>query len=338
MNLTTYSLLGAGLLAALTPLRAADDQTKSSDDKKSLRVLAAPDRERRVFGIRESERREKVELEKVAFLGVETGPVSPTLGAQLGLARGTGLVVNQVLAKSPADGVLREHDILLQLDDQLLIETLQLSVLIRLRKEGDEVTLTYLRGGQRATAKVKLGQHEVPKMAAAFEASRVPFSWSASDARLPMFVPQPGGEAERVEVDRVLSLIGRPAGSGPARIQLERSPGPGLRAMAVNPGNSNLVFSDQDGALELTIKEGIKSLVATDAGGTKVFSGPVTTPEERAALPAALRERLERLEGMRDVTFRTDGDFEGARVREVRPRGISYPKIGDAQLLAPGVL
>jgi serine protease Do len=136
MNITTFSLLGAILLAALAPLQAADDKTKSSDDKKSLRVLAAPDRERRMFGPREGERREAVEMETVAFLGVETGPVSPTLGAQLGLARGTGLVVNHVLAKSPAAGALREHDILLQLDDQILIETRQLSVLIRLRKEG----------------------------------------------------------------------------------------------------------------------------------------------------------------------------------------------------------
>lgn len=338
MNITTFSLLSAGLLATLTPLGAADDNAKSPDDKKSLRVLAAPERERRILSGRESERREAAEMETVAFLGVETGPVSPTLGVQLGLARGTGLVVNHVLAKSPADGALREHDILLQLDDQILIETRQLSVLIRLRKEGEEVTVTYLRGGQRATAKIKLGQHEVPKITAAYAAPRSPFTWSGPDTRLQMITPEAGREAERGEVDRVLSLMNRPYAGGPVRIQVERRPGPGLRAVAVHPGNSNLVFSDEEGSLELTLNEGAKTLVATDAKGAEVFSGPVTTPEERAALTPALRERLERLEGMRDITFRTDGAFEGARVREIRPRGISYPKTGDAISPAPGVL
>ena len=290
----------------LHPLSAAEPR----EEKKSMRVLAAPDREPRPF-----ERREKLEMESVPFLGVETGPVSATVSAQLGLTRGTGLVVNHVLPKSPADGVLKEHDILLKLDDQILIETRQLSVLIRSRHEGDEVTLTYLRAGQKATVKVKLAKHDVPKMALDSEGNR-------------RFEFEPGligPEAGRAEADRILGMIQRSRSGEPTRIQIERSGGPGVRAMAINTDNSSLTFSDGEGTLEISSKEGVKTLVATDAKGQQVFSGPITTPEERKALPDGVRERLEKVEGMRDVTFRTDSEFRGTGLRVVRPRGIFTP-------------
>src|ERR1043166_5888499 len=73
--------------------------------------------------------------EKVSFLGVTTSPVSSTLTEQLGLQKGIGLVVTGVVSDSPAAGVLKAHDILLKLNDQLLIETHQLAVLVRSFKE-----------------------------------------------------------------------------------------------------------------------------------------------------------------------------------------------------------
>src|SRR6185369_3491768 len=143
----------AALLLALPVARGADEEKPQPKEKKSqMRVLAGPDGEHRVF-MRQGD---NVEKENVTFLGVEASPAPAALAAQLGLARGTGLVVGQVSPKSPASGVLQQHDVLLKLDDQILIEPHQLSVLIRQHKEGDEVTLTYLRSGKQATAKVKL--------------------------------------------------------------------------------------------------------------------------------------------------------------------------------------
>jgi len=325
MKLTRLGfVLAAGLAAAAPAGLAAEGSPAPQAEKKSLRPLTPEERARRPLLPRPGERREAVEMETVAFLGVETGPVSPTLGAQLGLGRGTGLVVNHVVPKSPADGRLQEHDILLKVDDQLLIETRQLAVLIRLRKEGDEVTLTYLRGGKQATVAIKLGRTEVPKLALGAEAGEWPAAPLFPGGRVEVFRGPGGPEGERREVDRVLSLLrgAPPAGAGPMRIEIEREGGPGLRAMAVNPRNSTLTFADDAGSLELTMKDGARSLVAKNAAGEEIFSGPVTTPEERQALPPELRARLERLEGMRDVSFRTGADFRGAETRMIRPRGI----------------
>ena len=148
---------------------------------------------------------------------------------------------------------------------------------------------------------------------------------------------QPGSEPQRVEVDRLLSMMRGPASGEPVRIPIERRDGPGIRAMSINTGNSNIVFSDERGSLELATKDGMKSLVAKDAKGAPLFSGPVTTPEERKALPPELRERLERLEGMREMSFKTDGNFQGAESRIMRPpgRSISLESAGEVPKARP---
>lgn len=326
MNLTRTGLVLAAVFTAASPGSfAADDSPAAKAEKKPLRVLAPAERERRIVGPRGGERREDVEKETIAFLGVETGPVSGTLGAQLGLGRGTGLVVHHVVPKSPADGRLQEHDVLLKLDDQLLIETRQLAVLIRLRKEGDDVAVTYLRGGKQATVTIKLGRTEVPKHAFWSDASGGAFGGALPAGQVEFFRAPGGPAAERGEVDRVLSMIRRAPEAGPMRIQIDREAGPGIRAMAMNTANSALTFADDAGSLELTFKDGRKSLVAKNKAGEETFSGPVTTPEERQALPPELRERLERLEGMQDLTFRTGAEFRGSETRLIRPRGISAP-------------
>jgi hypothetical protein len=319
-------------MTAVAVATASGAATRAAEEprveKRELRVITGPEREGRP-ALRRVEAG-PVEKETVPFLGVETGPVAAAVSTQLGLQRGTGLVVNHLVPKSPAAEVLQLHDILLKLDDQILIETRQLSVLIRGKKEGDEVTLTYLRGGKQATAKAKLAKHDVPKFSGVEPGAPMVFGLAGAPERFEGFLP--GHGAEREEVDRVLSLLQQargvdaPPGQVPAapRIRIERVPGSGVRAMSLNTGNSSLVYSDDGGVLDLRIQDGVKTLVAKDPKGAEIFSGPVTTPEERAKLPGELRARLEKLEGMRGVTFRSEGDVR-VESNVMRPRGISLP-------------
>jgi serine protease Do len=103
-------------------------------------------------------------------------------------------------------------------------------------------------------------------------------------------------------------------------MRIEHRDGPGMRAVSINTANSNLVYSDEKGALELTFKDGKKTLVAKDPKGVQQFSGPVTTDDERKAMPPDIRERLEKLEAMHDVTFRTDEDFQGTETKVIEPQ------------------
>jgi hypothetical protein len=331
-NSLRYILPVLGLFAALPATRAADEPkpAEKTEKKKEMRVLAAPGGHGAII------RHLAGEMENVTFLGVETASVSPTLVAQLGLTEGSGLVVNHVVPDSPAAGVLKQHDILLKLDDQLLIEQRQLAVLVRNHKEGDEVTLTFLRGGKQTTAKVKLAKHEAPKMSVmplppggvsgfAF-GQGFPGDGGVGNFDVQVLPREAGPDGDHV--NRVLSLIdGQP---GTRRMSIRSAtPGPGDRTVSVtvNTGNSHVVLDDDKGSLNLTIKDGQKELVAKNAKGEQIFSGPVNTPEERKTLPPDVRARLEKLEDSTQFRFKTDGDFKGAETRILRPRGqgISLP-------------
>lgn len=280
--------------------------------------------------------------ERVTFLGIETGPVSPTLSAQLGVSEGTGLVVNQLVPNSPAASVLKQHDILLKLDDQILIEQRQLAVLIRGHKEGDEVTLTYLRGGKQQTARVKLGKHDAPKLTMMFESVRPGagamtfggqsqvFRNNGEPGNFDFHVGAPNAPGNRDEVNRVLSLLDGANAPGQRRINIVRPGGPGDRnvSVTVNTGKSRVISDDDKGSLELTINDGKKHLVAKNMKGEEIYAGPVNTPEERKTLPEEVRTRLEKIEDMKQFSFKTDGDFQGAETKIMRPQGqgISMPQ------------
>lgn len=250
-----------------------------------------------------------MEKEKVTFLGVISEPAGETVAAQLGLPMGVGLVVREVEKDAPAGSALKEHDVLVKFDDQWLIDPHQFSVLVRNKKEGDEVTLTYWRGGKQANARVKLGTHEVPKGDVMFF-RRGPGEMGAMP---------PLGMQGHQDMQNVMRLMH--GGPGPQMRVLRMKEGPARRAMAVNAGNSNVVISDDAGTIELTTKDGGKSVVAKSPKGDVTFSGPINTPEERAKMPEELQKRLAEMEHFDQFEFRLGDDVEVESV-EPQPSGV----------------
>ncbi len=254
--------------------------------------------------------------EPTTFLGVSTARVDPTLTEQLGLQREVGLIVTDVVGESPATGLLKRHDILLKLNDQILVNIEQLGVLIRSYKEGDEVTLTYVRAGKQETVKVKLAQRLAPRMA----------SWSGAGGDVwQHFVPASGATFSQGSV-QVGRLPGAMAGEEVNRTLSLASPGIAFSTHAapiarmVDVGRSNLVFSDEMGSLELKVTDGKKELVAKDPAGAVLFNGPVNTDEERKAMPEAVRARFEKMEGINTLQFKIGQEFRPGDVRLIAPR------------------
>lgn len=328
-------IAGFVLAIPVLPLEASDAEAPRKEIKKEIRVVtkdaaAAPDAPKVLQRMKFVGTGGPAELEKVAFLGVQTVPADPALAAQLGLPRHTGLVVTSVVPDSPAASVLKVHDLLVKFDDQLLIDPHQFSVLVRNRQEGDEVTVTYLRAGKEAKAKIKLGQHEVPKLAMfsprAGASAGGPMSWTSS------FAP-----VAREDVDRVLGMIDLGKDGTPRIVRHNQLAGDRMISITVNTGDSNMSYSDEKGSLELTIKDGQKELVAKDAKGETVFSGPINTPEERKGLPADVADRLKKIEHMQGFSFKTGDAFEGGEMKVVRPlgQGISLPAPAQAPKADP---
>ena len=100
-------------------------------------------------------------VEKVTFLGIGASPAPEILIHQLHLPADFGLAVDEVVPESPADKAgLKEFDLIQKLDDQLLVDNRQLTVLVRSHKPGETVSLTVIREGKPLTLKAKLGEHE----------------------------------------------------------------------------------------------------------------------------------------------------------------------------------
>lgn len=238
----------------------------------------------------------ELEKEKVAFLGIETMPVSRTVAAQLGLPRDTGLVVRRVSAGSPAAAVLQEHDILTKLDDQILIDMRQLSVLVRGRKAGDEVTLTYLRGGKEATTKAKLSERDVPKLAGDMMPG---FGDGAGNE---MFFHHLGGrgfpEMAGPEAGDVMRLIrgDRAHWFAKPRVHvLRREGGRGSTILDLPAGNFS--YSDAEGSVEVNNTDGKREVVVKNQKGDVTYRGPLNTPEDHANLPTEVTTRLDEIGG-----------------------------------------
>jgi len=255
---------------------------------------------------------EHVVREPVTFLGVETDRAGPALAAQLNLPADSGLVVMHVAEGSPAAAVLQRHDVLTRLDDQILVDTHQLSVLVRSHKEGDEVALTFYRGGKVQVVKVKLGKKELPKR----------LGWDGSGPGNEFFfrhfnqddMPDlarlhelPG--LAREDVDNVLRMIGREHGNwftGP-RVRVFAHEG-GKGSTILNLADGNFVFSDDAGSVEVNASDGKRELTVKNAKGETTFKGSISTDDERKKLPPEVVARLDKIEKM-DVDYEPGDDF-----------------------------
>jgi len=252
-----------------------------------------------------------MEKEKVTFLGVETAPVSRTLSTQLGLMRDTGLVITRVSEKSPAAEVLKEDDVLTKLDDQVLVNQQQLGVLVRAKKEGDEVKLTVIRGGKEMTVKARLATHEVPKMAANFLYHNGPGGFGGTMALPSGGFDQlrglPGMDGEHAR--DVLRMIGRDHRNFLATPGVRVLGFKGKGSTILDLPNSNISYSDDDGSIDIKSEDGKRTLTVKDAGGKVTFEGPINTEEERKKLPPEVMKQLEKLDDD-TISFEAGEHFE----------------------------
>lgn len=263
--------------------------------------------------------------EKVTFLGVETGPVPRALAAHLGLPEDHGLTVNAVLENSPASAVLQPHDVLRKFEDQVLVDSRQLSVLIRAKKPGDDVKLTVVRAGKEQVITVKLGEREVSRG----------FGWRMRE--LPdgagfRFLGGPEGEIAlerlrelpgiaREELNDALRLIGREHGNwfGKPRVHVLRRGEKGGSTI-LNLAEGNFVFSDDKGSVEIVASAGDRQLTVKDAKGAVLYQGPINNEEQRAQLPDTIKERLRQIE-VSTFEFEAGAEFEqeGGLLPPARP-------------------
>jgi serine protease Do len=236
--------------------------------------------------------------EPVTFLGVETSEMPRVLSEQMDLPRGFGVVVDYVVPNGPAAAAgLQASDIIRMLNDQQIVDPSQLGKLVRSFAEGTSVDLTLLRKGKEVKVSVKLGKKDVPVGHGPFGLEQ---EWNFDDLdKMKFDFKAPDMSAVREAVARAKDQAMR------ARDEAQRAVR-GLRIVTtddgltkstrIDLGKATITFSDDQGELKMESVDGVKMLTAKDAQGKVLYNGPIDTEEERATLPANVRQRFEKLE------------------------------------------
>jgi serine protease Do len=94
-----------------------------------------------------------------AYLGVSTVALTPGIATQLNLSVKEGLILRQVGAGSPADKAgLKVRDVVTTVDGQKVGDETDLGQVLTKHKPGDKVKLEIVRGADRSTVEVQLGE------------------------------------------------------------------------------------------------------------------------------------------------------------------------------------
>jgi len=197
-------------------------------------------------------------------LGLRLSRASTVLRQQLALARGAGLVVDEVAPGSRAARAgFQQHDVLVMLDDQLLLLPEQLTALLEAAADAP-LHCTVLRGGR----KMKLPLASAP--AAAHRPATAGLRPTASTLALVRESrPQPAPGRAEAPAEQPARL---------ARISSE-----------------TLLRQDADYQIRLTGGEETR-VVVTDNQGRVVFNDTIDTPEGRSRMPMVVRQRVEEME------------------------------------------
>jgi hypothetical protein len=192
------------------------------------------------------------------FLGVHIVSVTPQVRAQTTLEPGEGLLIDLILPKSPAAKAgFQLYDILLQAGDQKLLSAQQFTNLLHASKVGVPLHFLVLRQGKPTAIEAALEERSVAEL-----------------------VPLP---EETQMLDQLLE-------------QLKKHSDPTAATATASNTAASMSMSDPDGSVEISRFEGIDSATVKDPQGKVLFTGAVSTKEQRAALPAELLSRIEKLE------------------------------------------
>lgn len=103
--------------------------------------------------------------EKGTYLGAAVIGATNALRAQLQIPRGMGVTVVNVLPGSPAaQAGIKNGDVLVKLDDQLLVNPAQMVVLVRNKAPGNQIQIAGFHEGKSTTFEVTLGAAMMPSI------------------------------------------------------------------------------------------------------------------------------------------------------------------------------
>ncbi|MFN6189595.1 MAG: hypothetical protein ACK54F_03845 [Planctomycetia bacterium] len=231
------------------------------------------------------------------WAGLVTARAPAVLREQLELKHGAGLIVEEVAAGSAAERAgLRQHDVLVALDGQLLVLPEQLTTLLEEWGNDEPLTCRLLRGGKPIEVNVR------PRVAATMAKSSV--SGAKSEPMETAGSTVVSATAQSAVLKPAASVVAmlpkKAAARAPTAIATQASAGGKpertmLTSTVVQLEDGSLLQKDADYSIKLSAGTDA-ILVVKDARGRIVFNNRIATPEQRSFMPPDVLARVEGLE------------------------------------------
>ncbi len=260
-----------------------------------------------------------------AFLGVVSAPVPAMLAAHLGLKTGEGIVVQALMPDGPAAKAgVSVHDVITRVADQPVGSALDLTHQVAAHKPAEAIHLKVIHKGQPADIEVTLGNR--PEGVTALDArqqdplnldglpkelaDRVRGAIQGNVGGIDLDAADDAAAPQLKEAMREMQLRMKNAMNG-----LNAPVAPGEPKIEVQQGAA-IRLMDEQGSIELKSNEGGKEVTIRDKDNKVSWSGPWDTDQDKAAAPADVRERVERLN--------IDSKYQGGGLR-LRFHGAGQP-------------
>ena len=230
------------------------------------------------------------------YLGLGTTKVPGFLGKHLRLPANSALLVESVDPEGPAAKAgFSVDDIITKVDGNPVASQHELANIIHAKQPGNLLELEYIREGTPGKHSVKLGAHRPDPQAEAAAGGGLPMI--PGEANVNGNIPPEAFKFMQKALEQAGKKIGRPMNfqvvpGGAGGIQI--LPGAG----GLQPGgniDSSVHMMDDEGSIEMSKSDDGSEVRVLDKAGKEVWSGAWDTAQDKAAAPADIRQRIERL-------------------------------------------
>jgi serine protease Do len=240
---------------------------------------------------------------KMPFMGVVTAILPEMVADHLNLKAGTGVIVRTVSPDSPAEkSGIKVNDIILNINETAVNDPEAFRAEISSHKIGDKLKLKTIQKGKPKDLEITLAERPANAFADAPDAARLR---DAIQLNLGGLLGGALGDIQGQDGPEGLEIIPQQLELGDERLKMLRKQlrdameaGPKIQP---EPGNiqlqqqSTIRMMDGEGSIEFKSVGKNSEVTVRDKANEIVWSGPWDTPQDKAAAPDDIRNRIERL-------------------------------------------
>ena len=238
------------------------------------------------------------------FLGVILDPVPDLLAGHLQLKPGEGVVIGDLVADGPAEKAqLAVGDVLTEVNGVGVGSPQAVRAEVDKSKVGDEVEVSVIQKGKLRKASITLGEAPEGLMGGIGQAGQPNAQLDGMLENLPDRHADLIREALERNLRAFEDLELGEGGPNPLQMnlmqRLEKEMGANggmqLKLGGDVAAESSIRLLDEEGSIEMKNRDGHKEARVYDQDGELLWEGPYDTPQDKAAVPDGIRERLEKL-------------------------------------------